>query len=79
MNTHIENFLKAVEKSLPAKDLVAPKDLVNAGLIGSANSLCRWRDRGYGPAFINVNGRIWYVRASVLEWLRQISYESATC
>ena len=72
MNSHLENFFKSIEEKLPNGELVSSKDLLNAGIVRSVNTLCRWRKSGKGPVFIRISsGQIKYVRASVIEWLRK--------
>jgi len=69
---HIENFIKAVEQRLPAKDLISSKDLVKAGIVSNVNTLARWRTFGQGPKFIKISkGQVKYLRPAVLEWLRK--------
>ena len=71
MNKHTENFLKSVEKKLPAYDLLSGRELVEAGIVKNVNTLSLWRAKKTGPDFIRISkGQIKYLRSGVMEWLR---------
>lgn len=77
MSLHVEKFLENIEFLLPHEALITSKDLVDAGVVRSESTLGRWRSQGIGPAFIKFSpGQVKYIRASVLEWLRDKAFSS---
>jgi hypothetical protein len=50
---------------IPEHDLAVDLDCCDRTIV-------RWRERGIGPAYTRLNGRIFYRRQAVAEWLQSL-------
>ena len=61
-------FISRARCTLP--DLCTTRDLIKLGLFGNEMTAKRWRDAGNGPPYFNINGRYFYPKEGIVNYLK---------